>query len=70
MNLLRHARMQKKDDKNKSKTTKNYCGGIMGKSKQMAKSAPSCGFVQFGQDKTWTGMAGPFVGKHNVFVIF
>ena len=45
-------------------------GGIMGKSKLMAKSAPCCSAVQFGQAKPWTGMAGTFVGKQNVFVSF
>ena len=54
---------------NKSKTTKNDCGGIMGKSKQVAKCAPSCSAVQFcGQDKPWTIMAGAFVEQQHMFV--
>ena len=49
--------------------TKNDCGGIMGKSKQVAKCAPSCSAVQFGRkDKPWTGMAGAFVEQQQVFV--
>ena len=56
---------------NKSKTTKNDCGGIMGKSKQVAKCAPSCSAVQFGgQDKPWTGMAGAFLEQQYVVVSF
>jgi hypothetical protein len=52
---------------NKSKTTKKDCGGIMGKSKQVAKCAPSCRAVQFGrQDKPWTGMAGDLVEQQHV----
>ena len=47
---------------NKSKTTKNDCGGIIGKSKQVAICAPSCSAVQFGgQYKPWTGVVGAFV---------
>jgi hypothetical protein len=56
---------------NKSKMTKNYCGGIMGKSKQVAKCAPSCSTVQFGgKDKPWTSMAGAFVEQQHMFVSF
>ena len=56
---------------NKSKTTNNDCGGIMGKSKQVAKYAPSCSVVQFGgQDKPWTGVAKAFVEQKHVFVSF
>jgi hypothetical protein len=50
---------------------KRDCGGIMGKSKQVAKCAPSCSAVQFGgQDKPWTGMAGALVEQQHMFVIF
>jgi hypothetical protein len=43
---------------NKSNTTKNDWGSIMGKFKQVAKCAPNCSAVQFcGQDKPWTVMA-------------
>ena len=43
----------------------------MGKSKQVAKCAPSCSAVQFGgQDKQWTGMAGALVEQQHMFVIF
>ena len=56
----------------KTKTTKNDCGGIMGKSKQMTIiCAPSCSDVQFGgQDKLWTGVARAFVEQQHVFVSF
>ena len=44
---------------NKSKTTKNDFGGIMGKSKKVDICAPSCSAVQFeGQDRSWTGVDG------------
>ena len=47
---------------NKDKRSKNDCGGMMGKSKQVTLCAPSCSAVQFGeQDKLWTGVAGAFV---------
>ena len=56
---------------NNSKTTKNDCGGIMVKSKQVAKCAPSCSAVKFGgQDNPWTGVAGAFVEQKHVFVSF
>ena len=56
---------------NKSKMTKNECGGIIGKSKQVAKCAPSSSAVQFGgQDKPWTCMAGAFVEQQQVFISF
>jgi hypothetical protein len=72
MNLLRHARIKNtKKTTNKLKTTTNYCGGIMGKSKQMAICAPSCSAVQFGgQDKPWTSVARAFVEQQHVFVSF
>jgi hypothetical protein len=45
MNLLRHARMQNKDDNKQIKDNKNDCDGIFGKS------------VWYGvQDKPWTGI--------------
>jgi hypothetical protein len=54
---------------NKSKTTKKDCGGIMGKTKQVANCAPSCSAVQFGgQDKPLTGMAGALVEQQHMFV--
>jgi hypothetical protein len=60
-----------KTTKNKSRTTKNDCGGIMGKSKQMAKCAPTFSAVQFGgQDKPWTGMSRALVDQQHVFVSF
>ena len=69
MNLLRHARMQNKNDNKQIKDDKNDCGGIMGKSKQVANCAPSCSTVQFcRQDKPRTVMAGAFVEQQLVFV--
>ena len=54
---------------NKYNTIKNDCGGLMGKSKQVAICAPSCSAIHFGgQDKPWTGVAGVFVGQYHVFV--
>ena len=54
---------------NTSKTTKNDCDGIMGKSKQVAICVPSCSAVQFGeQDKPWTGLAEAFAEQQHVFV--
>ena len=51
--------------------TTNDCGGIMSKSKQLAKYAPNCSAFQFGgQDKPWTGMAGAFVEQQYVFISF
>ena len=56
---------------NKSKMTKNDCGGLMCKSKQVAKCAPSCSTVQFGgKDKLWTSMAVAFVEQQPMFVSF
>ena len=52
MNLLWHAHITKTTT-NKTKMTKNDCGGIMGKSKQVAICEKSCSAVQIGgQDKT------------------
>ena len=60
-----------KYDNKQIKDDKNDCVGIMGKSKQVAKCAPSCSAVQFGgQDKPWTGMAGAFVEQQHMFVSF
>jgi hypothetical protein len=43
----------------------------MGKFKQVAKCAPSCSAVQFGeQDKPWSSMAGAFVEQQQVFESF
>ena len=59
--------MQKtKTTKNKSTTTKNDCGGIMGKSKQVAICFSAVQFV--GQDKPWTGVAGAFGQQQHMFV--
>jgi hypothetical protein len=69
MNPLWHALMKTKMTRNKLKTTKNDCGGIIGKSKQVAICAPSCSAVQFGsQGKLWTGVAVAFVEQQHVFV--
>ena len=48
--------------------TKNYCGSIMGKSKQVAKSCIAVQFCE--QDKPWTVMAVAFVEQQQVFVSF
>ena len=52
INLLRHTHITT----NKTKTTTNDCGGIMGISKQEGIFAPSCSAVQLGRkDKTMEG---------------
>jgi hypothetical protein len=62
MNQLRKHASTTKTTTNKTKTTKNDFGGIMGKSKLVAKCAPSCSAVQFcGHDKPWIGMPGALV---------
>ena len=55
---------------NKSKTTNNDFGGIMGKSKQVDICAPSCSAVQFdGQDRSWTGVDGAFEKLENLNLV-
>jgi hypothetical protein len=67
MNLLQHAHITKKTT-NKIKTTKYYCGGIMGKSEHVAIYAVLSSLVD--KTKPWTGVAGAIVEQQHVFLIF
>jgi hypothetical protein len=56
LSMTHHFRRQEHTDQKKMKKRKNYCGGIMGKSKQVDIFALSCRAVQLGKkDETMDG---------------